>query len=345
MCTKVKIRAFNAILPAELIQRTATDKKTLMGAATFVANLIEDTNRTMQDRLLKGFDAFPGDRLCHARVMILSDLFDKPDVCTELQALIKNTQAEMVNLEISSDVSYLISCRLLKITRAVKSIEPSGIVLAKTDHKQLATLSKELSGMVLDKITRYACTKMSKETMERLQEYGRRMQVAPPYQRMLDHVVVATYGGFAPRTFGCQFFTVKLAMMHLLEKSRLLTIKTIVPEGPSQLFFFMPQKTDFVFEKAPQLEKTAFVTIFQAVVPSEKAVIEKIQEIGFIELILRYSAQLNPFEHTSTLDDIKDLDGRAVIEEYRKKAAESGCDEKLMQIHHLYCNTIQEEVK
>lgn len=347
MCTQVKIRAFDAVLPPELIKQTETNEKTMTAAATFVVNLIDETIRHVQSRLPHGLDAFPGDRLCQARLIILPELLEKPEVCKELQTLSERIKVEkgIASLEISPDVNYLMNCRLLKITRTVKSIEPSGILLSKTDHKQLATLSKELTGKAFEKITQNACTRVSKETLERLQEYGRRMRVTELHQRMLDHVVVFSPPNFPPRSFGCQFFTVKLALLRLLEQKNPLAIKTIVPEGASQFIFFKAQGNDFMFQEAPQLEKRSYVAIFQAVVPSEKALVAKVQEIGFVELILRYSAQETPFEHTSSLDSVKELEARTLIEEYRKKAAESGCDEKLMRIHHLYSSTIQEEVK
>ncbi len=349
MCTQVKIRALDAVLPPDLIKQTEMNKKTMKAAATFVVNLIDETICHAANKLPHGLDAFPGDRLCQARLMILPELFEKPEVCKELQELSEKIKVglgkEIATLEISPDVNYLMNCRLLKITRTVKSIEPSGILLSKTDHRQLASLSNELTGKACEKITQHACTRISKETMERLQEYGRRMRVTELHQRMLDHVVVFSPPNFPPRSFGCQFFTVHLALHCLSQRKNPLAIKTIVPEGPSRLIFFKAQENDFEFQEAPQLEKTSYVAIFQAVVPSEKALVAKVKEIGFVELILRYSAQETPFEHTSSLSDVKDLEARTLIEEYRKKAAESGCDEKLIRIHHLYSSTIQEEVK
>ncbi len=345
MCTQVKIRAIDAVLPPELIKQTEKNEKVMMAAAAFVINLIKETIQYFEKP--KEFDAFPGDRICHGRVVILPELFENPDVCQELKDLaekIKQSQVCLSSLEISKDVHYLMDCRILMITRAVKSIEPSGIRLAKTEHRQLTSLSKNLSGQNCDKITQNTCTRVSKETMERLQEYGRRMQVSELHQRMLDQVVVFNPPNLLPKTFGCGFFTVHLALHCLLQRKTPLAIKTTVPEGPSSLIFFKAQENDFELQEAPQLEKTSYMAILQAVVPSQEALLAKIKAIGFIELVLQYSAQDTPFEHTSTLDSVKDLEARTLIEEYRAKAAQSGCKEELMKIHHMYPSTIQDEV-
>lgn len=346
MCTQVKIRAFNAVLPLELIKQTETNKKTKIAAEEFIVNLIKETIQYVTSKKPKELDAFPGDRLCQGRVTILPELFENPEICKELENLAEKIEAKepIALLDVSRDVQYLMECRLLMITRAVASIEPSGISRAKTEHRQLASLSKGLSNHIFEKIAFDTCSRISKETMERLQDYGRRMNVPELYQRMLDTVVVFNLPKMPPRTFGCGFFTVHLALHCLLARKTPLAIKTTVSEGPSHLIFFEAKENDFECQDQGQFAKTSYVTIFQAVVPSQESLLAKIKEIGFIELVLRQSALETPFEHTSTLDSVKDPEGRTLIEEYRKKAAESGCDESLLKIHHMYPSTIQEEV-
>lgn len=346
MCTQVKIRAIDAVLPPELIEKIETNEKTKIAAETFVVNLIKETIRYVENKQPKAMDAFPGDRLCQGRVTILPELFENPEVGKELKDLAEKIESknEIALLEISKDVHYLMDCRLLMITRAVKSIEPNGIRLAKTEHRQLASLSKGLSNLTFEKITHDTCTRVSKETMHRLQGYGRRMKVPELHQRMLDQVVVFNLPNMPPRTFGCGFFTVHLALHSLLARKTPLAIKTTVPEGPSSLIFFEAKERDFECQNQEQFAKMSYVTIFQAVVPSQESLLAKIKEIGFIELVLRQSALETPFEHSSTLDSVKDLEGRTLIEEYIGKAKASGCDERLLKIHHMYLSTIQEEI-
>ncbi len=343
MCTQVKIRAFDAVLPPEFIKQTEKNEKAMKAAKMFVINLIKETSQYVENKQPKGLDAFPADRLCQGRVTILPELIENPEVCRELKELVHSQ--EMTTLEVSKEVHYLMDCRILTITKAIKEILPNGIRMSKTEHRQLTSLSKDLSGLVCDKITQNACMRISKETIERLQEYGRRMQVSSLHQRMLDYTVVFNLPNYLPKTFGCGFFTAQLALLCSLQRKTLVAIRTIVVEGPSHLLFFRGHETDFEFQEPGQLEKTGYVAVFQAVVPSQDALLAKIKEIGLIELILRFSAQDTPYEHTSTLESVKDPEGRAMLEEYRRKAAESGCDEKLFRIHHMYVNTIQEEVK
>lgn len=347
MCTELKIRAFNAVLPPEFIRQTEINEKAMMAAKTFIMNLIKQTSQYVVNKQPKELDAFPADRLCQGRVINLPELFENPEICNELTDLAVKIDAKepIALLEVSKNVHYLMDCRILTITKAIKEILPNGIRMSKTEHRQLTSLSPDLSGQVCDKITQHACSRISKETIERLQEYGRRMQVSNLHQRMLDYTVVFNLPNYLPKTFGCGFFTAHLALLCSLQKKTPVAIRTIVPEGLSHLLCFRAHETDFEFQEPVQLEKTGYVAVFQAVVPSQDALLAKIKEIGLIELILRFSAQDTPYEHTSTLDSVKDPEGRAMLEEYRRKAAESGCDEKLFRIHHMYVNTFQEEVK
>jgi hypothetical protein len=375
MCTQVKIRAVDAVLPSELIRQAQANEKTMMAAAILVVNLIGETISFVEQKQPKGLDAYPGDRICQGRVIILPELFEKPEVCQELQLLAEKIKAqqqvlkkrkqlqncspaeffekEIASLEISNDVHYLMDCRLLMVTRATHYIEPSGIVQSRADHGNLSKLSPDIDRVerfgsnFREQITQNACMRVSAQTMARLQETSRRMKIPELLQRMVGEVVVYKPENFPPKSFGCQFFTMQLALTHLLERKMALAIRKIVPsDKPHSFIFFKAAEKDF--ELNEQLPKTSYVAIFHAVVPSEENLIAKIKEIGFIELTLRYAAQENPFQHTSSIDDVKDPEARRVLEEYREKAAKSGClkgSHPLLLLHHVYCNTIQEEVK
>ena len=60
---------------------------------------------------------------------------------------------------------------------------------------------------------------------------------------------------------------------------------------------------------------------------------------------MRYAAEEPPFQPGSRLEDVKNLQGRQMLADYRKKAAESGCNSELLFFHHLYSSTLQEEIK
>jgi hypothetical protein len=377
MCTQIKVRAIDALLPPELIKYIEDDEKTMMAAATLVVNLMQETIQYVEKKIPKGLDAFPGDRLCQGRLIILPELFEKPEVCQEMKQLAEMIKAklqilierrknqncscssffekEIATLEISEDVRYLMDCRLLMITRATKLVEPSGVIHTMTDHGNLTKLSPKIQlierkpSRFRELITLNACMRVSAESMVRLQDYSRGMNVPPLLQRMIGQVVVLKPDGYPPRTFGCQFFTVHLALCRLLEQKTPVAIRTIVPAGKlHSCIFFKPKENAFEFQsldEARQLPKSSYVAIFHAVVPSEDNLIAKVHEIGFIELILRYAAQEVPFEHRSSHDDVKDAEARQLLEEYRDKAAKSGCNHELLRLHHLYSTTIQEEVK
>ncbi len=380
MCTQVKMRATTAILPPELIGQIErpkfnedTNEKIMMAVATLVVNLIRETILYIREKQPKRFDAYPGDRICQARLIVLPQLFENPEVSNELNQLMERITlllqalkerrrskscppAEFFNkitaLEISNNAHYLLDCRLLMVTRATQRVESNGVVQSRADCGQLTALSPDiyivdskLNANFREQITNNACMRISAQSMVYLQERGRQMKVSPLLQRMVDLVLVfQPKKEYPPKTFGCQFFTMQLALQHLLQSKTLIAIKTIVPKDkvPSFIFFRAGEKD---FEQEKEIVKTPYLAIFHAVVPSKDALMEKIKEIGFIELILRLAAQEAPLNHESTLEDVKDPEGRQVLLEYKEKAAKSGCSKDLLLLHHLYSNTFQEELK
>jgi hypothetical protein len=384
MCIKLQHRVADTLLPVQLIEQIRTLKgleKMMMAVATLIVNLTDQMMTYIDARQPKGFDAFPGDRICQARLIVLPDLMDNAETGLELKLLKEKITArlealkqrkrsqdcssavffekQIASLEISRDVLYLLDCRLLMVTRATQKVDPNGIVFSRADYGNLSMLSptielidNKMTGQNFrEQIMNNACSRVSAESMARLQEYGRRMKIPPLLQKMCDVVRVHQPDiKYPAKTFGCQFFTMQLALCNLLDRKAFVAIKTIVHKDLAPRFiFFKAGATDFQLHlETNSISKSSLIAIFHAVVSSEDALISKIKEIGFTEIILRYAAQEDPFEHGSRLDDVKDPEGRAVLEEYKKKAAESGCLKgpgQLLLLHHLYCNTFQEEVK
>jgi hypothetical protein len=292
----VKIRAVDALLPSTLIDLAKTDEKAMRVTATLVLNLFNQLIRLVRDDKIQPLDAFPGDRYCQGRVVIVPELVDKSDVREELKELEVKVSAalealrkregthqpsssglfesaaleafrkrggqhtsscsdffekEIAALTISSDVRYLMDCRLLMITRQLQPPEPSGRRISKSEPANLTKLSKKFQDIVenkqpgknfLEQITQNASTRISAETVERMQEYSRKMKIPPLLRDMIEEFVIFKPDGYPPKSFGCQLFTLQLALCHLLEKKTPIAIKTIVPKGDRQLIFLKQGK-------------------------------------------------------------------------------------------------------
>src|ERR1700733_11856800 len=301
MSTEVKIRAMDDVLPTALITRMKNDEKAMMAAATLVFNLTLETIHYVGNKLPKRLDAYPGDLNCQGRVTLLPELVEKKEVCQELRGLAEKIKVKMqvlkdrrreqncscsefyekeiATLEVSSDVRYLMDCRLLTITRATQYVKPNGMIMSMTDHGRLSVLSpkfheienRTLGNNFREQITQNVSTRISAETMVRLQDLSRRRKIPEQLQRMISQVVVFKPENYPPKTFGCSCFTLQLALLELLEKKISLAIKTIVTKGEEpRLIFFKAQENDFEFQElneARQLPKTVFVAICLAVVP------------------------------------------------------------------------------
>lgn len=376
---QVKFRATDYLLPPALIDLAKTNEKAMTVTATLVLNLFKQVIQIVQRNQPPNLDAFPGDRQCHDRnLLILPDLLENPEILEELKALeVKITAAltalnrrsgkqvtssldffekEIASLTISRDVRFLMDCRLLMVTRQPQPAQPSGRVISKSEPGNLTQLSKKfheienrgIGNNFREQITQRASTRISAETVVRRQEYSRRMIIPELLKSMIEEFVIFKPDNYPPKSFGCQFFTLQLALYRLLEKNTPLAIKTIVPKGDPHLIFFKAGQNDFEFQnliEVAQLPKTSYVGIIEAIVPSEENLLTKIEKIGFIELLLRYAAQEPPYQPGTRSEDVKNPQGRQMLEAYRETAADSGCNEELLFFHHVYLNTLQDEIK
>lgn len=373
----ISVGFLERLLPGQLLARCEQEEKCMQGVSYFVLNLLRDTIKMVENNTPKALDAYPGDGNCQSRLAILPELFENRQVLEEMSALKKicTTQLQLLaerrkkpitpvrdffncgigSLSISADIQFLMDCRLLNITRVPHSSDASGVIYLKTDHGKLSSLFKYVpqvegkEGNFRREITLNACSRLSSETMSRLQQICRRKAVSELVQRMIDHVIAIPYDQFPPKIFGCQFFTVKVAFYQLLDKKIPIIVQTIVPKGQqNESIFFLPQEEDFVFQDRDAihgLQPSHFVAIFKGVVPSIEILKSKVKEIGFIELVLCYASQQDPFQPGSSPQDVQDKEAYALLENYRSKSQEFGCLKNdvntPLKLHHLYCDTLQ----
>jgi hypothetical protein len=155
---------------------------------------------------------------------------------------------------------------------------------------------------------------------------------------------------FKPKSFGCQFYEIQLALTHLRQQEAFIAIKTVVTEGAPQLLLLKPPGPGEEFRFVEAAPKETLLVVFEGVVQkglSIEAFKARIQAIGFSRLMLVCAAQEEPYEHGSTLDHVTDVEARAEIESHIKMAPEIDCvkgPNPLLLMDHIFCNSLEQEL-
>jgi hypothetical protein len=380
MSTQVNV--VGALLPPPLIEllqkpQQATEKG-MLSVSTLIVKLFRETFVSIEKLNIRELDANPGDKGCQMRALILRDHLLSPDVRDELKRVdkiikqleivlkkrkekqngdssIEFFQRHILPLEVSVDLLFLIYCKLLTVTKIKDHVEPNGIVVTRLDHGRLSTLSKDFNERVDNRFRKQmvadAAIALSESSLTCVQEMAHRMHVSPLMLRMIMGVRQnKPQGDFKPKSFGCQFYEVALLLTQLKEQEAIIAIKTVVTEGKPQLILLKPSGPGEEFCFIDAAPKETLLAVFEGVVQknlSIEAFKERVQKIGLSRLMLVCTAQEEPYEHGSTLDDVTDPEGRAEIESFIKMAPEIDCvkdQNPLWLMDHIFCNSFLQEL-
>lgn len=380
MSTQVNV--VGALLPPPLIEilqkpEQATEKG-MLSVSTLIVNLIKGTLWSIEHRNIRELDANPGDKGCQMRAQILRDRLLSPEVRDELKRVdkiikqletmlkqrkmkpdgsssIEFFQRHILLLEVSVDILFLIYCKLLTVTKIKDHVEPNGIVVTRLDHGRLSTLSKDFNQRIDNKYRKQmvadTAIALSENSLTCIQEMAHRMHISPLMLRMIMGVRQnKPQGDFKPKSFGCQFYEVSLLLEQLKQQEAIIAIKTVVTEGKPQLILLKPSGPGEEFCFIDAAPKETLLVVFEGVVQKDlsiEAFKERVQKIGLSRLMLICTAQEEPYEHGSTLDDIPDSEGRAEIESYIKMAPEIDCakdQNPLWLMDHIFCNSFLQEL-
>lgn len=261
-------------------------------------------------------------------------------------------------IEVSSEMMYLLECRLLTVTKVKDHVEPTGVIVTKLDYGMLKKLSSSVNCIkwgIREQIVCNAAVRMSEKSIAMLQEEGKLRNISPLLERMLmtvrqNKVVVVedkVQIPYTPKSFGCILYEMQLILTILREQQALIAIKTVVSKGKPQMLYLRPLAPgeEFRLVDIAAIPKTELVVVFEGVVHDGLSLQElgaRIEQIGCTRLILACTSTAVPFEHGTTLEDVADLEARAEIASYRAIAREIG---PLIELDHVYCNSIKEELK
>jgi hypothetical protein len=295
--------------------------------------------------------------------------------------------ADFKKTELSKKMEFLLQCYLLQVTRAVSKTLPNGIVVTKSDCTLLSQLSGRISSDEYIKIWRkkivdVAQSNISANSVELLRCEANKLTPMDPtgkdpilnkdlILKMLSQENTSIYAPpprtckiknkqttitYDPKTFGCLFYEYKAILFRLREEKGLVCFKSIVPSGLTPFWILLqPREENAEFSIIPDDAYRDFLkspmVVFEGVVNAKydkNSFSKKITEIGFTELILATAAIEPPYERSSKLDDITNVEAKDEIERYIKKAETNECQKKdqdsLLILDHVYCNLLQAEI-
>lgn len=350
-------------------------EKRMVAVATLIVNLMKQTVFHIQKHQIRALDANPGDLGCQKRALHLRKILKLPAVLEEirnidtsikvLDVLLQKRRVnngrlrvnddptrlffekQIASIAVSPEMMYLLECRLLTATKIKDHVEPTGVIVTKLDYGKMTTLSsninciqKELRAQIISD----AAVRMSEKSIMLLQEEGKMRSISPLHEQMLMTVRQnKPIEPYKPKSFGCILYEMQLMMTILREQMALIAIKTVVLKGKPQMLFLKPPAPgeEFRLVDITPIPQTELVVVFEGVVQrSLQELGAQIEKIGCTRLILTCSSMAPPFEHASTLDDVENVEARKEIASHREMAKEN-----LIELDHIYCNSIQEELK
>ena len=268
------------------------------------------------------------------------------------------------SLSVSQELLYLLLCKLLKVTKVKDYVEANGIIVTRLDFTALAKLSKNIhiidqgTKNFREQIVSEASSWLSEKSLFMIQEEGKKRDLPPLFTRMVLEIrqnkpappqIKKSFGLYKPKSFGCQFFGMKMVLTLLSEQEALIAIKTVVVKGKPQMLFFKPSRSgdEFCPLEITHVPKEELIVVFEGVIQPEITLEEfsrQVTRIGFTRLILACTSQVDPFEHGSNLGDVADLEARVEIEAHKRFADENNLP-TLFLLDHVFCNSLQEELK
>ncbi len=380
----MSMKVTDTLLPPALIQSLRVPEedesrghheKRMVSVATLIVNLMKETVFKIQKHQIRALDANPGDLGCQKRALLLRKILKLPAVLQEIGKIEATTKAlddllqkrrvkdgrlrldddptplffekHIASIEVSPEMMYLLECRLLTATKVKDHVEPTGVIVTKLDYGRMTTLSSNINfidGELRKQIVSDAAVRMSQKSIVLLQEEGKMRSISPLLERMLMTVRQnKPEAPHKPKSFGCILYEMQLILAILREQQAIIALKTVVLKGKPQMLFLKPPATgeEFRLVDITPIPKTELVVVFEGVV--QKSLQElgaQIEKIGCTRVILTCSSMAPPFEHASTLEDVENLEARTEIAAHREMAKEN-----LIELDHVYCNSIQEELK
>lgn len=327
-------------------------------------NTVTKAVEAWADGQLKEFDPNPGDGGCQLRGYLVHNLFDDIALKGEMRAL-KEKAVEVKNIItqrreeffITKKMEFVLQCYLLwKVKKEKRTLE-NGIVETTTSTNLLSKLSqtkKFLTYPLRKQITDVTQARLSALSVALLREEisgASLLEEKEHVQWMLSKTKEYTPDSekYPSKTFGCLFYEYKAIMPLLRQKQALVGFKSIVKDGKPFLVLLQAEGEKKSFRVVPDAKYSSFasrtpIVIFEGVTSlARDAFATWIAFHDFSRVILSCGAIEPPYQPKSKLSEIKNKKAIVEIGCYRKFY--SGNIVSKLKLDHVYCNTLQEELR
>lgn len=263
----------------------------------------------------------------------------------------------MSDLTLSKEMEYLLQCFVLTVVRNPRRQDDRGVVYTDTAVSRLAKLSPRIVDVdvaVQTKITEMWKRECTASSVGLLREEAEKTTLLNGEEKahmlfMLSPAMTRTLQPdlrYEPKTYGCLFYEYRAILSRLSEEQGVVCFKNIVKEASPFALLLQPQEGSFTLipdKGYCSLNKNP-VVVFEGVIALSKEAFGKwITHFGLCKAILACAAIEPPYEKDSKPEDIKDEKARKEILSYREIYEKEV--RTFLVLDHVYCNTLQEEVK
>lgn len=361
-----------ALLPTSVLgefrsNTSSLGKKNKCALALLVVNVASGAIAALRRSDYKAFDAIPGDGGCQMRALELRRLIslDLTAECDTLEtkvqaekALFKANDPELLlrtAIHVSKEMEYFLLCYLSQTTRTVYKKTPNGVPLNRSDISCLAKLSKQID--TVDIAFRRKILEMNQLKIAALSidaTYRSAQQINGADQLLVTMLSSEHQRQFTddpkytPKTFACQFYTVKAMLLRLKEELGIVCVKQILPANTPFHIFCQSKVAGGEFEVLEEdavnaIPANAGIVVIEAMMNVEKELASsKMTEQGFTNVVLSQAAAIPPYDPKSTLANVQSPAAVQEITSYRELGGTIG---DFFIVHHIYLSNFSKLAK
>lgn len=352
------------------------NEKRMLSVAKLIIAVMEQTAKGILNKDLVKFNGLTGNHTCQLVSLFLLEHADSEPLHNEARALLERAkqlkkivndpslqkpfnnqeffQVHFRSLAVSRDISFLMKCFLLNHVRQKDFVDEGGFVVCKTDPNKLSSLigKPQLNSEIAKTMLDHCASRLSDESLEYLRgRIGALQGNISLLQRMFSdpHIrKISHEKGFIEKTFSPIFFQMEAVLKVIKKNGGIVALQQIASDKQSgrKELFFQSSENGFKPVLKEEISKETPVVVFKAIMRSDLGVedlAQKIDHIGFENLVLMLSAQEPPYDRKkSKLDDLDDEEGKQLIRDFISKAGKNELDKNaspFLELRHVLCVT------
>lgn len=302
-----------------------------VGAIKIAVGLTRKTAQAVLNNQMTSFDANPADHGCQMRTDFLLRFGSSESLKDEARKLLermnelspqahKQTSLDLLEqVHVSEEMAFLIQSHLLTMTRVPGKTHAFGFPYTETNPGRLTTYSKRLLPYsLLDQFTRLNAANVAAVSIEYLRKAAQ-TNGGPDLELHKRALSERNIRYIDRKPFALIPIQVKVFLETLNSLGATVAFQHL--KDPSSRIYFRASASGFEEVKQDAVEDRTLLSVFEVGIKPDCSMVDvqaAVEKEGLKEIVLHLASKHAPYDRkSSTLDDVKDVESRKLIESYR----------------------------